>query len=764
MFVNPLCIIHERDGLRVAMVAGTPFHTWPLGDTMAENLFVVQARQLQVATVQELAVALGRSERSLFLAVKIYAEKGGAAALGPKQLGRPATGGTDVLRDAAIRRLHAAGLWNRPIAEQLKCAPLTVDRALARMGLEPHRKGRKRPVRLFEEPVPAAEAPAPPVVPDPAPPEPPAIASSDEEEPLVRSFDADPRDRSIDRLRASMGGLADAAPLFADGENLPHVGVLLAVPGLVQSGLLPEARRLYGDIGPAFYGLRTALVAIVLLSLLRLKRPEHLKEFSPPDLGRVLGLDRAPEVKTMRRKLHRLAAGPCEVLVLAVSQRRAQASDQEALAWLYVDGHVRVYNGKERLPMAHVTRMRISMPAMQDMWVHDGDGCPVLCVTQEAHPSLAAALPPLLEAAREVVGERRVTIVFDRGGWSPDLFKTLVASNADVLTYRKGASEPVPASWFEPRSGRPTEPDWLLHEASVRLPNGLWMRQITRLVGDHQTVIVTTRQDLPAEVLARRMFDRWCQENFFKYMRQEFDLDGLCEYGVEVEDPLRETPNPEWTRRDKAFRKARDAHRALLARVLDRNNAAIIEAATQIQRDAGPKAEQVGVVEKPAIPPPPLDDDLLPWVAAAAERMHELRRQRDVEPRRVCLGDMEKPTVRLPARVKNLYDGLKTVAWQIETDLFRAVAPYYRRTDEEGRTLITSALRSSGSLRVGKGELVVTLAPQSSPHRTRAIAALCRLLDNTNTCFPGTDLRLRYRIEGIDGVPDAPSTAMSAGG
>jgi hypothetical protein len=47
-----------------------------------------------------------------------------------------------------------------------------------------------------------------------------------------------------------------------------------------------------GSIGPAFYGLRTSMVTLLLLALLRIKRPEALKEYSPPALGRVLGLDR----------------------------------------------------------------------------------------------------------------------------------------------------------------------------------------------------------------------------------------------------------------------------------------------------------------------------------------------------------------------------------------------------------------------------------------------------------------------------------------
>jgi hypothetical protein len=420
----------------------------------------------------------------------------------------------------------------------------------------------------------------------------------------------------------------------------------------------------------------------------------------------VLGLDRAPEVKTLRRKLHRLADGPFESVLLAVARRRARMRE-EALAWLYVDGHVRVYSGKARLPMAHVTRMRISMPATQDVWVHDGDGRPVLFVTQEAHPSLATALPSMLEAAREVAGDRRVTVVFDRGGWSPDLFQALMEARADLLTYRKGPSDPIPAPWFDPHPGRPKEDDWLLHDQSVRLPNGLWMRQITRRVGEHQTAILTTRHDLPAAILARRMFDRWKQENFFKYMRDEFDLDGLYEYGADEDDPLRETPNPDWTRQDKALRKAREAWKSALAAHEDRAHPAVTDAVT---------------------------------------RMDQLRRQRDALPKRVRVGDLVKPTVKLPSRVKNLYDGLKTIAWQIETDLVNAVAPSYRRVEDEGRTLISAALRSHGDLAVTNDALIVTMAHQSSPHRTRALRDLCRLLDATDTCFPGTRLRLRYKV------------------
>ena len=86
------------------------------------------------------------------------------------------------------------------------------------------------------------------------------------------------------------------------------------------------------------------------------------------------------------------------------------------------------------------------------------------------------------------------------------------------------------------------------------------------------------------------------------------------------------------------------------------------------------------------------------------------------------------------------------VAYQAESDLLRLVAPHYRRAGDEGRTLIQSALASAADLEVTQTELRVVLAAQSSPHRTRAIAVLCEELNQTETVFPGSNLRLHYSV------------------
>ena len=132
---------------------------------------------------------------------------------------------------------------------------------------------------------------------------------------------------------------------------------------------------------------------------------------------------------------------------------------------------------------------------------------------------------------------------------------------------------------------------------------------------------------------------------------------------------------------------------------------------------------------------------------SAWQRIEQLEKRRAAIPRRVPVQSVvDEPVVKLAPERKHLTNLIKMLAYQAESDLLRLVAPHYRRAGQEGRTLLQSALASAADLQVTETELRVTLAPQSSPHRTRAIAALCDQLNQTETLFPGSRLRLHYAI------------------
>ena len=340
---------------------------------------------------------------------------------------------------------------------------------------------------------------------------PAAAAVAAAREVVPRTLDRDPLNRSMDRLLAAMGLLEDAAPLFARPASVPRAGVLLAIPSLIGSGLLAIAAPVYGTIGPAFYGLRMTLVAYVLLALLRIPRAEMLKEYAPVDLGRIVGLDRVPEVKTLRRKVARLAAGS-QALGRALAERRVRERGR-VMGVLYLDGHVRAYHGKRTIPKAYLTRSRLAVPATTDYWVNDRRGDPVFVVTADANAAMTRMLEPILTHVRTLIGPtRRVTIVFNRGGWSPTLFKRLLALGFDLLTYRKGRARRVAEHRFVWRTARldGRRVRYQLHDKAVRFLRGtLRLRQVTRLRDGHQTPVLTSRWDLRDIAVAYRMFERW---------------------------------------------------------------------------------------------------------------------------------------------------------------------------------------------------------------------------------------------------------------
>jgi hypothetical protein len=106
----------------------------------------------------------------------------------------------------------------------------------------------------------------------------------------------------------------------------------------------------------------------------------------------------------------------------------------------------------------------------------------------------------------------------------------------------------------------------------------------------------------------------------------------------------------------------------------------------------------------------------------------------------------EGQVVRLAAERQHLTNLVKMVAYQAESDLVRLLAPHYRRAEDEGRTLLHSALSSAADISVTPTELRVTLAPLSSPHRSRAVAALCDQLNTKPARFPGSKLALRFAV------------------
>src|SRR3990172_5464247 len=394
--INARCSLRVEEDQRVIVVAGLPVHHYRAEDAVAEAYAMVFLVEAGFAQQTEVARAFARSERTVRRYQERYAQ-GGMAALGRAAGWRRGRRRIRGKRLRSVEALKSQGLSNRAIAQRLGVSERAIRKLVGPSKcVEPEQFdltviGSAAASEPPQTPVACARPTdeedtnhqRPPLADDHA-------GDSDDDaaqdEPVPMSLDRDASDRSLDRQLAHLGLLDDAAPMFRDGSQVPGVGVLFALPALVESGLLRISRKLYGEIGPAFYGLRTSLLTLLLMALLRIGRPEHLKEQDPAGFGRLLGLDRAPEVKTLRRKLTRLAAYQraeqlgAELARLRVDQRG------HLMGFLYVDGHVRAYHGQPSISQAYVARRHLAMPASTDYWVNDCAGDPLLVITGEVHP------------------------------------------------------------------------------------------------------------------------------------------------------------------------------------------------------------------------------------------------------------------------------------------------------------------------------------------------------------------------------------------
>ncbi|MEW1976758.1 putative transposase [Microbacterium profundi] len=721
-------LVEDADGGRV-YVHGFLTQVWSAGDDAGRRLAAVQLVRTQAAGATQVAAAFGIAVSTLWR-WHGQAEQGTAELVsqrrgpkGPSKLTGPVV--------ADVRSRRAAGGTIRQIAAAVQIAEGSVRRALS---------PEFDTVGTGDAPA-AAQAAATESTPS-------TVEVGEDDELVVL---AEPTARHGERGLARAGLLGEAPAVFTPAARVPLAGLLLGLPALAATGLLSCANDVYGQLPAGFYGLSTMFLEGVFRALAGQPRAEGAARFAPADLGRVLGMDRAPEVKTIRRKINQLAGRgkAADLLAAMATTHLAAGTNADAVGVvLYVDGHVRAYQGTKKIAKTHLSRLRFPAPATVETWVSDAASDPVLVVMSEPGASLAMELRRLLPELRTAVGDdRRVLVGFDRGGWSPALFAHMNAHGFDVLTWRKGHTPDIPESAFDAvdfvdENGR--EHAWTLADTMIDLPitgtdNTVTMRQITRLDTKNakakQVHLLTTRTDLPAPEIVYRMGSRWRQENYFRYARIHLGLDAHDSYASVADDPDRSVPNP--AKRTAHLVAQNTAARAQRERA--RTDAAFLEAHTP-----APGQDTVVITNT-------AHNTLTAELHAAEEELATARARHRGTPTRVRLGDLAPGQQVLDTETKLIHHAIKIAAFNTTTTIARDIRinTRYARADQEAYTLTRQILASVGDIipNTTADTLTIRLDPLPTRRETAAAAELCQHLTTTNTTYPGTTLRLRYEIK-----------------
>ena len=239
--------------------------------------------------------------------------------------------------------------------------------------------------------------------------------------------------RYEDRIYSSLGISGNAVVKFEESQGLCGAGVLFLLPALLAQGLL-KTKELYQFPSNHYYGLESVVLTLAFMALGRIKNPEQLKQCKPGEIGRIIGLDRIPEVKCLREKIKLMTEQKQATHLnnLLIEGWYSGVSEEEA-EFLYIDGHVRIYYGyKANLPVKFISRQKLCLSATTEYWVNDVNGMPVMMVMGELTEKLQTAIEEqiipqlkqvnLLKPQTENDKKPQCTFVFDREAYEPAFF------------------------------------------------------------------------------------------------------------------------------------------------------------------------------------------------------------------------------------------------------------------------------------------------------------------------------------------------------
>ncbi len=551
----------------------------------------------------------------------------------------------------------------------------------------------------------------------------------------------------LERIGAAFGDLNGVQPVFQGGADVKAAGVLFALPSLLINGLLN-----YGSGGfslpKGYYRLNSIFLILAFMALLRIKTPEGIRYWDPGELGKLIGMDRIPEVRTLRGKIDYITTKGDPKGWSAELAKSWMDKDKDLIGTLYVDGHVRVYHGKKTpLPKRYVAREKLCLRGMTDYWVNDALGRPIFVVHEALNSGLLKVLrkeivPRLIKELPGQPSEKeleanpslyRFGIVTDREGYSPVFFSEMWQMRIACYTYRKYAGEDWREEEFQPY--KLTFPNgevstMKLSERGVYLKRGkIWIREIRKLTDTgHQTAIVTTDYISDLCQIAVNMFSRWSQENFFKYMMEHFGMDRLIEYEVEKIDDTARVRNPEYRELEGKIRSQNGK--------LSRKK---IEFSELILKGEIEEKEVQDFVRRKS--------ELQEAIGELDKEITELKAKKKETDSHILFKDLPagEKFKGLASEKKHFMDTIKMIAYRAETAMVSVLRSFMLKKDE-ARGLVRQIFQTDADLIPDEKNriLKVRLHNLTNPRNNRYVQKICEVLNESETVFPDTNLRLVY--------------------
>ena len=462
-------------------------------------------------------------------------------------------------------------------------------------------------------------------------------------------------------------------------------------------------------------------------------------------------MDRIPETKCLRGKVQYLSAQNKarhwnDELMELWKDGITESVDGELI--LYVDGHVSIYNGyKATLPVKYISRQKLCLSATSEYWVNDGDSLPYMVVTGELNEKLQEIILdriiPLLIKAEYIKAIEdplthpqipQCTLVFDREAYEFDFFDKLWERHrVAIITYRKFVKDKWDKNDFTPYeimdNGNKSSM-YICEKPFVQ--NEKTYREVRKLnTSGHQTSIITTHPTMKILFIATYMFNRWTQENFFKYMMANYNFDQIIEYGTESINLQLKVVNPMYKKYNNQIKKLREK--------LSRRKAHLYKF-TKEQTELTIDKQKKMDIKIAAI---------VVEIQQMEEQEKELLALRSEQTYHIQLKDMptEQQYNKLKTQSKLLLNIIKMICYRAETVVANIISEALSSKKEEKRMLVKQIIQAPADILPDykNKTLTVTIHSMSNQRFNQAIQKLLVVINESKAVFPGTDLVMVFK-------------------
>jgi hypothetical protein len=514
---------------------------------------------------------------------------------------------------------------------------------------------------------------------------------------------------------------------------------------------------------------------------------EQTKFLNDEDLALILG--RVVRFPTPQRELLKLLSEDATVLA-GLWRFNLKNLGPAVGSDLYFDPHSKHYTGEQPVLKGWCSNLHAATKVMHSDFIHTARGEPLYCETTDNFEDLRQRFFGVVERLRTALQwprDRELTFVLDRGVYGAEFFEQVIAQPPlHVITWQKGyVAEP-----WEPTavSGTTLITRSRNHSTDLRAYQfeyvaRAWaqnpkLRQIVVRATNYQgrtiqVAILTDDLERNAAEIIRLMFQRWLQENDFKYLDQHYGINEITSYrSLEYAQLKGQVTDREVK---SAARKALELSQQRETEQLKRHLLAAEQALQAHQRRVQKHqqlAEQLAQAGPDDTPPSQALNRQQSALQAADRRYENGRTKRreaiaqshkrsaEIQAQIIATAATESrlealitaQMVRLDSSCKRVLDGLRITARNL---FYQALQPFKQAYDNyrDDHAHFRSLTQSPGVLEVSAQQIVIHLLPRTQ-YGGRLRKAVQQTLTALNAqgcghpCWPGKQLKFRLGQRG----------------